>query len=216
MVTHFFTAPLTASERQGAYNVSYRQILWMNRSFFGRKLHRERNDGNERKKIAAGVCLFQGRFETLFPSPKSGFFPFRGGVGPIFDFGRGHGGKVCRRGPERQHSCLFDTPEKAGRFAFSAGRAGGKGLSLYGGTPFGISLAEANILSFFQKEEFHSALIYTADWAFPIISDKDLEKRGAPFLLSLYRGLMLYAAGKENTLLGAMDRGRKFPGTPDD
>ena len=59
-------------------------------------------------------------------------------------------------------------------------------------------------------------MIYTADWAFPIISDRDLEKRGAPFLLSLYRGLMLYAAGKEDTLLGAMDRGRKFPGTPDD
>uniref|UniRef100_UPI0040269D44 hypothetical protein n=1 Tax=Dialister succinatiphilus TaxID=487173 RepID=UPI0040269D44 len=111
---------------------------------------------------------------------------------------------------------FFDTSEKAGRFAFSAGRAWGKGLSLYGGTPFGISLAEANVLSFFQKEEFHSALIYTADWAFPIISDRDLEKRGAPFLLSLYRGLMLYAAGKEDTLLGAMDRGRKFPGTPDD
>ena len=53
-------------------------------------------------------------------------------------------------------------------------------------------------------------MIYTADWAFPIISDRDLEKRGAPFLLSLYRGLMLNAAGKEGTLLGAMDRGRKF------
>lgn len=119
-------------------------------------------------------------------------------------------------GQEGSILAFFDTPEKAGRFAFSAGRAGGEGLSLYGGTPFGISLAEANILSFFQKEEFHSALIYTADWAFPIISDRDLEKRGAPFLLSLYRGLMLYAAGKEGTLLGAMDRGRKFPGTPDD
>ena len=54
-------------------------------------------------------------------------------------------------------------------------------------------------------------MIYTADWAFPIISDRDLEKKGAPFLLSLYRGLMLYAAGKEDTLLGAMDRGRRLP-----
>lgn len=125
-------------------------------------------------------------------------------------------GDMDERAKEDAILAFFDTPEKAGRFAFSAGRAGGKGLSLYGGTPFGISLAEANVLSFFQKEEFHSALIYTADWAFPIISDRDLEKKGAPFLLSLYRGLMLYAAGKEGTLLGAMDRGRKFPGTPDD
>lgn len=125
-------------------------------------------------------------------------------------------GRSVEGGQEGSILAFFDTPEKAGRFAFSAGRKGGKGLSLYGGTPFGISLAEANVLSFFQKEEFHSALIYTADWAFPIISDKDLEKRGAPFLLSLYRGLMLYAAGKEGTFLGAMDRGRKFPGTPDD
>lgn len=124
--------------------------------------------------------------------------------------------RAVERAKEDAILAFFDTPEKAGRFAFSAGRAGGKGFSLYGGTPFGISLAEANVLSFFQKEEFHSALIYTADWAFPIISDRDLEKRGAPFLLSLYRGLMLYAAGKEDTLLGAMDRGRKFPGTPDD
>lgn len=124
--------------------------------------------------------------------------------------------KTVKRAEKGAILAFFDTPEKAGRFAFSAGRAGKSGLSLYGRTPFGISLAEANVLSFFQKEEFHSALIYTADWAFPIISDRDLEKRGAPFLLSLYRGLMLYAAGKENTLLGAMDRGRKFPGTPDD
>ncbi|WP_301872913.1 hypothetical protein [uncultured Dialister sp.] len=119
--------------------------------------------------------------------------------------------KVVKKAGKDRILAFFDTPEKAGRFAFSAGRAGGKGLSLYGGTSFGISLSEANILSFFQKEEFHSALIYTADWAFPIISDRDLEKRGAPFFLFLYRGLMLYAAGKEGTLLGAMDRGRKFP-----
>ena len=118
--------------------------------------------------------------------------------------------RSVEEGQEGSILAFFDTPEKAGRFTFSAGRAGKGGLSLYGGTPFGISLAEANILSFFQKEEFHSALIYTADWAFPIVSDRDLEKRGAPFLLSLYRGLMLYAAGKEDTLLGAMDRGRKF------
>ena len=119
--------------------------------------------------------------------------------------------RSVEEGQEGSILAFFDTPEKAGRFAFSAGRAGRKGLSFYGGTPFGISLAEANVLFFFQKEEFHSALIYTADWAFPIISDRDLEKRGVPFLLSLYRGLMLYAAGKEGTLLGAMDRGRRLP-----
>ena len=203
MVTHFFTAPLTASERQGAYNVSYRQILWMNRCFPGGKLHRERDDGNERKKITAGVCLFQGRFETFFPSPKSGFFPFRGGVGPIFSFGRGHGGKVCRRGPGRQHPCFFRYAGKSGQFRLFCRQGRGKGS-------FPLWRNARWHLSFFQKEEFHSALIYTADWAFPIISDRDLEKRGAPFLLSLYRGLMLYAAGKEDTLLGAMDRGRKF------
>lgn len=104
---------------------------------------------------------------------------------------------------------FWDTPEKAGRFAFSAGRAGKKGLSLYGGTPYGISLAEGNVFSFFQKEEFHSAFLHTMDWAFPPISDDALPKEGDPFLLSIYKGLMLYAAGKEDTLLGAMDRGRQ-------
>lgn len=105
---------------------------------------------------------------------------------------------------------FWDTPEKAGRFAFSAGRAGKKGLSLYGGTPYGISLAEGNVFSFFQKEEFHSAFLHTMDWAFPPISDDALPKEGDPFLLSIYKGLMLYAAGKEDTLLGAMDRGRRL------
>ena len=125
--------------------------------------------------------------------------------------------RAVERAKEDAILAFFDTPEKAGRFAFSAGRAGGKGLSLYGGTPFGISLAEANVLSFFQKGEFHSALIYTADWAFPIIFLTGTWKRGGPlFFYPSTEGLMLYAAGKEDTLLGAMDRGRKFPGTPDD
>ena len=104
---------------------------------------------------------------------------------------------------------LFHNPEKAGRFALLAGKAGKKGFALSGSKAYGISLAEGKILSFFQKQEYHSAFAYAADWAFPIIPDSAPAKERAPFLISIYRGLMLYAAGKENTLLAAMDRGRR-------
>lgn len=168
------------------------------------------------KRLLQVYAFFKGDSKPSFLLQKAASSLSREGLDLSLALAGDMDKRTVERAKEDAILAFFDTPEKAGRFAFSAGRAGGKGLSLYGGTPFGISLAEANILSFFQKEEFHSALIYTADWAFPIISDRDLEKRGAPFLLSLYRGLMLYAAGKEDTLLGAMDRGRKFPGTPDD
>lgn len=168
------------------------------------------------KRLLQVYAFFKGDSKPSFLLQKAASSLSREGLDLSLALAGDMDGRTVERAKEDAILAFFDTPEKTGRFAFSAGRAGGKGLSLYGRTPFGISLAEANVLSFFQKEEFHSALIYTADWAFPIISDRDLEKRGAPFLLSLYRGLMLYAAGKEGTLLGAMDRGRKFPGTPDD
>ena len=168
------------------------------------------------KRLLQVYAFFKGDSKPSFLLQKAAYSLSGEGVDVSLALEEKIDEKTIKRAEKGAILAFFDTPEKAGRFAFSAGRAGGKGLSLYGGTLSGISLAEANVLSFFQKEEFHSALIYTADWAFPIISDRDLEKRGAPFLLSLYRGLMLYAAGKEGTLLGAMDRGRKFPGTPDD
>lgn len=163
------------------------------------------------KRLLQVYAFFKGDSKPSFLLQKAAYSLSGEGVDVSLAFEGKIDEKTVKRAKEDAIFAFFDTPEKAGRFAFSAGRAGGKGLSLYGGTPFGISLAEANVLSFFQKEEFHSALIYTADWAFPLISDRELEKRGAPFLLSLYRGLMLYAAGKEGTLLGAMDRGRKLP-----
>lgn len=162
------------------------------------------------KRLLQVYAFFKGDSKPSFLLQKAAYSLFGEGVDVSLALEGKIDEKTVKRAEKGAILAFLDTPEKAGRFAFSAGRAGGKGLSLYGGTPFGISLAEANVLSFFQKEEFRSALIYTADWAFPIISDRDLEKKGAPFLLSLYRGLMLYAAGKEDTLLGAMDRGRKF------
>lgn len=119
--------------------------------------------------------------------------------------------RAVERAKEDAILAFFDTPEKAGRFAFSAGRAGGKGLSLYGGTPFGISLAEANVLSFFQKEEFHSALIYTADWAFPIISDRDLEKRGLPFFYPSTEASCSMPQGKRVPFWGPWTGEGNFP-----
>ncbi|WP_299145390.1 hypothetical protein [uncultured Dialister sp.] len=131
------------------------------------------------------------------------------GVDVSISFNRETSEEEIKKIKENTVLAIFDTPEKAGRFAFLAGKAGKKGLALSGRSAYGISLEEENILSFFQNEEFHSAFFYAADWAFPVISDSAPDQEREPFLLSIYRGLMLYAAGKENTLLAAMDRGRR-------
>lgn len=130
------------------------------------------------KRLLQVYAFFKGDSKPSFLLQKAASFLSGEGLDLSLALAGDMDERAVERAKEDAILAFFDTPEKAGRFAFSAGRAGGKGLSLYGGTPFGISLAEANVLSFFQKEEFHSALIYTADWAFPVISDRDLEKRG--------------------------------------
>lgn len=116
--------------------------------------------------------------------------------------------------PPKENLLIFsDSAEKAGQISFHAGMDGMKGLSIYGGTSFGINLKDGNIFSFFCADNFHSEKIYMADFAFPVISSsiKSGDQEETIFfssLLRIYTGLMIYSAGNTFSLLEAMDRSR--------
>ena len=105
------------------------------------------------------------------------------------------------------------TVEETGQLALRASSRMVSGDVVYGGTLVGISLERGNVITSFGSGHFQSSLVETADWAFPLMGDRNMAgKRWDPILektvLQVYMGLMIHAAGMADSLLSTMDEAR--------
>lgn len=103
--------------------------------------------------------------------------------------------------------------ERTGQMALKAFEKGLSGIVVYGDSPFGISLEEGNVVSFFGDKGFHSEMIRTEDGAFPRISKERMKNSKKDplvkrILMVIYISLMIYGIKGDSGFLSAADEAR--------
>ena len=109
---------------------------------------------------------------------------------------------------------FVENVEETGQVAWKASQLHLSGAAVYGDAKTGVHLKEGNVITTFRDGTYRSDYFFTADLAFPlwegqgeINPEEEQEERS---LLLLYTGFMIYALKDRDSLLSAMDEGRKL------
>lgn len=126
--------------------------------------------------------FLQGRIPCCSSPEKAAQLLHEMGVDVSFSFEEEPSEEEIEQIKENHILALFHNPEKAGRFALLAGKAGKKGFALSGSKAYGISLAEGNILSFFQNKNITPPSPMQRTGHFPSFRTALLLKKEPPSL----------------------------------